>query len=109
LKAAPPRLAAHDSRRLQPAHGDRHTKRAAPIYATPEYRAWRAEVIRRAGAQCQDKHHDPLRSRSGRLYADHVVELRDGGEPFDVRNGLARCASCHERKTIEARVARLKA
>jgi formate-dependent nitrite reductase cytochrome c552 subunit len=109
MKAAPPRLTARDSRRIKPADGDRHSKRAAPIYATPEYRAWRAEVIRRSGGRCQDKNHDPQRSRSGKLYADHVKELRDGGAPFDVRNGLARCASCHERKTIEARVARLKA
>jgi len=103
MRAAPLRLAAQDSRRIKP-----EEKRALPIYSTPEYRTWRAEVIRRSGGQCQDPSHSPGRSRSGKLYADHIQELRDGGAPFDVRNGLARCASCHERKTILARVGRLK-
>ena len=103
MKAAPPRIKASDSRRVKPPE-----KRALPIYATPEYRRWRDEVIHRAGGQCQDSRHDPSRSRSGKLYADHIEELRDGGAPFDPRNGLARCASCHERKTIAARVDRLK-
>lgn len=103
VKAAPPRLKASDSRRVKP-----QEKRALPIYSTPEYRVWRDEVIRRSGGQCQDTRHDPARVRSGKLYADHIRELRDGGAPFDPINGLARCASCHERKTIAARVLRLK-
>ena len=103
VKIAPPRLKAADSRRVKP-----EEKRALPIYSTSEYRVWRAEVIRRSGGQCQDPTHDLNRARSGKLYADHVQELRDGGAPIDPRNGLARCASCHERKTIAARVARLK-
>ena len=103
IKIAQPRLKAQDSRRIKP-----EEKRALPIYSTPEYRVWRAEVIRRSGGQCQDPRHDPGRSR-GKLYADHVKELRDGGAPFDVSNGLARCAPCHLRKTIDARVDRLKA
>jgi formate-dependent nitrite reductase cytochrome c552 subunit len=104
MKSSPPRLKAQDSRRIKP-----EEKRALPIYSTPEYRFWRAEVIRRSGGQCQDSTHDPRRSRSGKLYADHIHELRDGGAPFDARNGMARCAACHERKTIAARVERLKA
>jgi formate-dependent nitrite reductase cytochrome c552 subunit len=102
MKSSPPRLRTADSRRLTPP-----PKTALPIYSTPEYRLWRAEVIRRSGGRCQDPGHQPGRSRSGKLYADHVKELRDGGAPFDARNGLARCASCHERKTMATRAVRM--
>jgi 5-methylcytosine-specific restriction protein A len=37
------------------------------------------------------------------MYADHIVELRDGGQPFDLRNGQCLCAVHHERKTFQAR------
>jgi len=83
-------------------------KQADPIYGTPEYRAWRATVIRRAGGRCQDPDcRTPARAAGQRLYADHVVELKDGGAPFDPANGLARCASCHTRKTAEERAKRM--
>ena len=102
LSMLAPRVAVADTRSAKPA-----PKTVDPIYQTPEYRAWRAEVIRRSGGACQDPAHDPRQPRAGRrLYADHVHELRDGGSPFDPANGLARCASCHTRKTAVARAAR---
>ena len=88
-----PRLASPDLRRVSPA-----PKVAAPIYGTPEHRAWRTEVIRRAGGRCQ------VCGVGGvRLFADHVVELRDGGAPFDPANGQALCGSHHTKKTAEIR------
>lgn len=81
-------------------------KVAAPIYQTGDYKTWRQAVIARAGGLCQDRQClTPLR-KGMRLFADHVRELKDGGAPFDVANGLARCGSCHTRKTAAARVAR---
>jgi len=76
-------------------------------YATPEHRAWRAKVIARAGGRCQDPRCAAPGRSGARLFADHVVELRDGGAPFDVANGLARCGACHTRKTNEARAERM--
>lgn len=81
-------------------------KQVDPIYHTPEYLAWRAKVIARAKGKCQDEQHQGAHEPGCRLYADHVKELKDGGAPFDVSNGLARCATCHGRKTTEARAAR---
>jgi hypothetical protein len=107
MKSSPPRLQTQDSRKVKAAGVARHDKRAAPIYASPQYRAWQAEVIRRARGVCQDPRHNPTHG-SGRLYADHIHELRDGGAPFDPMNGLARCGSCHGRKTIAERVKRLR-
>jgi len=96
-------VSALDARTVAPAAkvADRH-------YQTPEHRAWRAEVIRRSGGQCQDpacKASD--RGRGGRLFADHVRELRDGGAPLDPANGVALCGACHTRKTNAARARRM--
>jgi len=82
-----------------------------PIYNTPAYAAWRAEVIDRAGRRCEAIE-DGIRCGKGspehRVYADHINELRDGGAPFDPSNGQCLCAVHHERKTVAARLARLK-
>lgn len=82
-------------------------KRADPIYHTPEYVAWQAEVIRRSGGRCQDAACRARHYAGQRLFADHIVELRDGGAPFDPANGMARCGSSHTRKTAAARTARM--
>lgn len=73
----------------------------AAHYYTPEHRAWSRAVIARAGRACQ------ACSRSGtRLFADHIVELQDGGAPFDLANGQALCGACHSSKTARARADR---
>lgn len=74
-----------------------------PHYQSDEHKAWRAAVIRRAGGRCQA----PGCGRTGeRLFADHIVELKDGGAPFDLSNGQALCGGCHTAKTARARKAR---
>lgn len=82
------------------------------IYNTPEFIAWRAQVLERAGRRCEARDRNGHRcgktQPQHRLYADHVVELRDGGQPFDLSNGQCLCAVHHERKTFLARVARSK-
>lgn len=82
-------------------------KVVAPIYQTPEYDRWRAAVIARAGGRCQDTRCEFPHRRGLRLFADHVVELKDGGAPFDPKNGRALCGSCHTRKTAAARARRM--
>ena len=78
-------------------------KAADPVYGTAEHREWRAAVLRRAGGQCQAQGC----GRVGvRLFADHIQELRDGGDALDVRNGQALCGACHTRKTALARARR---
>lgn len=98
-----PRLATMDTRRVKPP-----PKTADDIYSTPEYRRWRETVIGRANGRCQDPRCRTPTRRGIRLFADHVRELRDGGAPFDPANGLARCGSCHTRKTVEERAKRMK-
>jgi 5-methylcytosine-specific restriction enzyme A len=81
-------------------------------YTTPQYRVWRAQVLARAGGRCEwiDHHgHRCTKARpEHRMYADHIVELKDNGQPFDLNNGMCLCASHHEIKTVAARTRRLR-
>jgi len=62
------------------------------------------EVIAQRGRQCENPAcKTPDRARGQRLYGDHVVELRDGGELLDKANVQILCAACHGRKTADAR------
>lgn len=71
------------------------------IYSTPEFREWRRIVVSRAGNRCEQ-----CGSDSGRMYADHIVELKDGGAPFDPSNGQCLCATHHGLKTAQEKRAR---
>jgi 5-methylcytosine-specific restriction enzyme A len=86
-------------------------KRKDAIYDTPAFRSWRAQVVARAGNRCEAIE-DGERCRKAhpahRMYADHVIELRDGGRPFDVWNGQCLCAVHHEKKTFKARQLRTR-
>ena len=95
LKCAPVGLASAQTpgARVQP-------KVADDWYATPEHREWRRAVIARSGGVCQKC------GRGGRLFADHIVEIADGGARLDLANGQALCGSCHTTKTAAARAAR---
>jgi 5-methylcytosine-specific restriction enzyme A len=87
-------------------------KRNLAIYVTPQFRAWRAQVVARAGNRCEYVEDWQRCSRAHpthRMYADHIVELRDGGHPFDLSNGQCLCAVHHEKKTFKARQLRAEA
>ncbi len=97
IRASKPRVATKQMRLAAP-------KVRADIYGTPQHREWSAEIIRRAGGICQGQG-CPNPFEPGRLYADHVVELRDGGG-FSLPNGQALCATCHGLKTSAVRAVR---
>lgn len=95
LKNLRPKIATVDLRTARPA-----PKQADPHYASAEHLAWRRAVLERAGWQCEW----PGCGRSNcRLFADHIVELRDGGAALDVANGQALCGAHHTLKTAESR------
>src|SRR5262245_61819231 len=81
----------------------------ADIYNTPEFQHWRARVIARAHGRCEWIDHGVQCTHARpkhKVYADHVVELKDGGQPFDVTNGQCLCAAHHTIKTMQARYRR---
>lgn len=99
LRTLPPVVRAVKSNyvSLPPKETERH-------YGTAAHREWALAVKRRAGWRCQwpgctAKHPE-------RLYADHVVEIKDGGAALDPSNGMALCAKHHTVKTVREKRAR---
>jgi 5-methylcytosine-specific restriction endonuclease McrA len=100
------RIVTRDSRRVS--EPPRNQKPVDPWYRTPQHREWAKAVVERAGHQCQDPEHDPRQARrASRLFADHIVELQDGGSALDLRNGMALCGACHQLKTMRERIKRM--
>lgn len=107
LKRIKPLIGSFDGRALKP-----EPKRTDPLYLSPEYRAWRETVIARAGRQCEAKDERTARRCAKaephhRMFADHKIEVKDGGAPFDPANGQCFCGRHHTIKTAEARARRL--
>ena len=101
LRCRPPMLGCSDrsAARVPP-------KVAESIYTTPEFKDWALKVKKRAGFRCEA----PGCGRVGvRMFADHIVEVKDGGAKFDLRNGQCLCGSCHTTKTAAERSRRLSA
>lgn len=93
LKLLKPTIRTADLRIARPAPKER-----AEHYGTADHRAWASAVVRRAGGACQACGRDHTR-----LFADHIIELRDGGPPLDLANGQALCGACHSTKTAKAK------
>lgn len=104
IRTARTHLRTVDTRRLKPP-----AKVADSIYSTPEFKQWRAIVMERAGSRCEamvDGRRCLKAAPRHRMFADHKVEIRDGGAPFDPDNGQCLCGSHHSTKTAAARAAR---
>jgi hypothetical protein len=95
-----------DARAVRP-----QAKAADPFYLTQEYRMWRAKVIRNAGRRCQAVDDNGWRCTKAepyhRMFADHVVEISDGGAKLDLANGMCVCGSHHVKKTYQQRAKRM--
>ncbi|KMO19532.1 HNH endonuclease signature motif containing protein [Methylobacterium platani] len=101
LSCLRPRVAILDTRTAWPP-----ARAADAELTTPEHRSWRAAVLRRAGYRCEE----PDCGRTGvRLFADHIVEGRDGGAPLDPANGQCLCGSRHSRKRAAVGATRMRA
>ena len=106
LRNIPPMLQTVETRTALP-----EPKRADSDLLTPEHRAWRLAVMQRAGWQCQAIEGGVRcgkRSPEHRLFADHVVERKDGGAATDPANGQALCGAHHQAKTMAARADRMR-
>jgi 5-methylcytosine-specific restriction enzyme A len=83
-----------------------------PFYNTPEFRTWRRLVLARAGRQCEyvDGYGQRCTQQAPecRLYAHHIVEVKDGGALLDPSNGRALCHQHHEQASALARARRLR-
>lgn len=75
-------------------------RRTDSHYGGQAHREWADKVIARAGGRCQAS---GCGRNNCRLYADHIIEKKDGGPLFDLANGQALCGSCHTTKTNRAK------
>ena len=66
-----------------------------PVYATAAWRAVRKATLVRDGFRCRIGLPGCRRVAS---QADHVVELEEGGAPYDLANLQAACGSCNVAK-----------
>ena len=99
LTLLPTRVAAQrPSRIAQP------VKVADEFYRSPEWRDARAECVARYFGFCSK-----CPRRPSRLFVDHIVELKDGGEPLAQSNLEPLCGSCHSLKTARVRGERMAA
>ena len=73
------------------------------IYHSKAWVAVRKRVLARDGNDCQIR----FRGCLGRANSvDHIVELLDGGAPFDPSNLQASCVPCNTRKMQATKKAR---
>ena len=96
---------------IRPAKVTVGPKVADSVYSHPRFKAFRTVVLRRAGYRCE--YVDPatkVRCSKGapkdRVVADHIIEIKDGGDPFDASNGQCHCIEHNTRKGIAARTNR---
>lgn len=79
--------------------------RGNPRTSTPQHRAWRRQVLDRAGWWCQIQY--PGICVGHATIADHIVATAFGGPEYDLDNGQAACRPCHNRKSaIEGNLAK---
>lgn len=102
LKTLRPGLKTVDHRTCAPP-----AKRADPELQTAAHEKWRKAVLDAAGWRCQSCGKRGGRGHNVRLFADHIKERRDGGDPLDPKNGQCLCGSCHTKKTGQERARRL--
>lgn len=84
-------------------------KRVDPHYTSDAHKSWRDEVVRRAGARCERIDNGVRCTKAApqhRMFANHVIERRDGGNPYDPANGECLCGSHHTKFTMQQRAKR---
>ena len=106
MKSLEPRITSSNKKRIGK-DTSRSTKRTLPFYKTQEWVQLVARIIRIRGRRCEN----PMCVREGiltRIFADHIIEIKDGGAMLDENNIELLCGSCHMTKTLQVRKERLR-
>ena len=101
LKSLPPHVA-----KLDTSIAPLPPKESDPFYLSREWRALVAKIKRERGDVCEDPHCKGPHTPGQRIYADHIVEIQDGGAKLDATGILLRCARSHSLKTARERTKR---
>jgi len=101
MKSLEPRITTTNKKRVGN-NTTRSTKPTLPFYKTQEWVQLVARVVRTRGRRCEN----PDCKRDGiltRIFADHIIEIKDGGALLDESNIEILCGSCHTTKTLQMR------
>lgn len=74
-------------------------------YSTQRWVRLRAQAIVRDGNRCVM---GGCTNRDAPLFADHIVEVRDGGAFWDVNNIQTLCKPHHDAKTLTVKAGRVE-
>lgn len=88
---------AHAKKRQRVSDARRRTNQTGPrLYDSQRWKRLRKLVLTRDPlcVECRKKNRV-----TAACHVDHIVSISDGGNPFDLANLQALCASCHSRKT----------
>ena len=77
-----------------------------PFYSTKKYRQWRDDVLKRAGYRCEECRRYGRTNKNGlppeATTAHHKKHREEFPElQYDLENGQALCAKCHNKKHPE--------
>lgn len=103
LKTLQPRVKTLDTRTVKEPE-----KTADKHYGTAAHEAWRKRILDRAGWRCEwieDGKRCEKRAPEHRMIADHVIEIKDGGDPLG--EGQCLCVAHNTLKGIRARETRM--
>lgn len=95
------RLKPFDTRKVKPP-----AKQAESFYVATQWKQLMAQIIKERGRRCEDPSCKTPHGPWGRVYGDHIVEIKDGGAPLDKANIMLRCSPCHGVKTVGERFKR---
>ena len=74
--------------------------KAHSFYPSPEWRAFRAEALRRFGNRCCQCGH--VSDRANPIEFDHIVSIKQAPErALDITNVRPLCRRCHSRRTAQ--------
>jgi len=83
----------------------RNDKEVQVIYNTKRWKKVRELALKRDGGLCV------MCLKEGRIVkadvVDHIIEIKDGGDPYDLNNLQSLCNKCHAKKTFVAREGRV--
>jgi 5-methylcytosine-specific restriction enzyme A len=85
-------------------------KETLPFYRIQEWVRLVARIIAKRGRRCEGGECKRINRslRGERIFADHIIEIQDGGALLDEENIKLLCGSCHHTKTLQERARRMR-
>ena len=96
LDRNPPRCPLHPFKFQPKKRYDHHYHQGKAIYTSSRWLRLREQYVAQ-NPLCEDCLSRGIVTEGNDV--DHIVEIKDGGDPFDIKNLRHLCTSCHRHKT----------